>query len=476
MAFSRAQYDVVLVSPPASVVREHWDKPDFPAIGVAYIGHFLERRRGIAPAIIDGKLSRLDVPETVRQIAALAPRIVGLSAMTHEITTAHEIATRLKEELPAAHVVLGGFHGTALPERTLREFASFDFVVVGEGEVAFAELVDRLLSGRPAGRIPGVACLDDGRFVDQGRGVVPGSLDHLGTPGWHLFDPEVMRQYCRLLPLMSQRGCPFECNFCSRPYGRTLRKRDPETICDEIEAGRSAYGVDRFTFFDETFTVDPGHVEGICSGLVERGLGGAIRWSAMVHANTVRAGTLAAMKAAGCDFLYFGVESGNADTIRRMKKGITKARILRCAGLLRDAKIPFGAMFILGHPDETRRTIFDTLLFAVRIGSAHTVFGIMVPYPGTEIWDMALRGEGGYAPVSPRWEDYNKQIGNALRLKRIGRRELELYQMIGYLAVDLSRLRIGSMVSSAVKHRARIAFALRKVFGPARRIESRAGS
>lgn len=463
MAFQKSQYDVVLINPPARVVREHYDEPDYPAIGIAYIGNYLETHGGIAPAIIDGKLGRLTVAETVSRAAMLRPKVVGLTSMTHMIAVTAQIAEELKCALPDVTVVLGGFHGSFLPERTLQEFPVFDYIVVGEGEMAFTELVGKLLSDGEVGDIPGLCYRRNGQAITNGRGAIPETLDELGEPGWHLFDPEAIEEHCVTLPIMSQRGCPFSCNFCSRPYGQMVRQRSPARVVDEIEASFKRHAVKKYAFYDETFTVVKDHVRGICRHLAERGLSSDIEWESMVHANTVNKALIQTMKNAGCTYLGFGVESGHEDIIKAMKKGVTKERILKAAKIFKEVGVRFGAYFILGHPNESHRSLVDTIRFAVRLNADITAFGIMVPYPGTEVWELAQRGEGGYQKLSLDWEDYNKQVSSAVELRRISRRKLKIFQLAAYLSVYLFHMRFRAMGRAIVANPDRLKYILASI-------------
>ena len=282
MAFEKNQYDVVLFQPPAEVVREHHDTPPYPHIGIAYVGGYLEEHAGITPALVDGKLSRHTVQDTIDVIVALKPKLLGITAKTHEVLTAIRIATEVKKALGELTIVLGGFHGSFLPERSLSEFPVVDYVVVGEGELAFIDVVKAVLGGKSAAGIPGVAYREDGKPVLNGRGTIPDTLDELGAPAYHLFDPQVMKDHCTALAIMSQRGCPFECNFCSRPYGRTVRARSPEAVAQEFATGLQDFGVTEYHFFDETFTVKKSHVTGICDALIERDLARRVKWRSMV--------------------------------------------------------------------------------------------------------------------------------------------------------------------------------------------------
>lgn len=449
--------EVVLLNPPAEVMREEvYDAPRYPAIGIGYIAGYLWHKTGIRPHVIDGKLGRRSVLQVIQQIASLRPKILGISAMTHIIVTAAKIAREVKAASPETTVVVGGFHASFLPERTLREFPEFDFLVVGEGEIAFSKLVTALLAGEPYETIPGVALRKNGEIKLNGRGEIPDHLDELGIPAWELFPEEDLNRYATLYPIMSQRGCPFHCNFCSRPYGNAVRIRSVEHVIDEIARNISEFGASEVSFYDETFTVNRNYVSQLCDAMIARGIHRQVKWTSMVHANTIDLDLLTKMREGGCHYLGFGVESGHDDIIAAMKKGITKGRILRAAQMIRESKIRWGAYFIFGHPFETRESCKATIDLAVKLNADVTSFGVMVPYPGTEIWEMAIRGQGGYKIISDRWEDFNKQIGNALELGNIPRKVLEQFQLEGYLKTYLYNGRFLEMFRVIFQHRRRL--------------------
>ena len=146
MAFEKKQYDVVLIEPPNKYLVERWDQPNYPAIGVAYIGNYLKKNTNITPAIIDGKLGRKTVQKTIDEAIALKPKIVGISGMTHKVNIAAFISSEIKKKLPNTITVLGGFHATFLPAKTLKEFPTFDYVSVGESEVAWSKFANAILN------------------------------------------------------------------------------------------------------------------------------------------------------------------------------------------------------------------------------------------------------------------------------------------------------------------------------------------
>ena len=466
MSFPESQYDVVLLYPPAEIVREQWDEPNFPAIGIAYIGNYLEQKGGITPALIDGRLSRFSVQDTINQIVSLKPKILGISAMTHMVLTAEKIIAEVKKEIPDIKIVLGSFHASFLPERTMQEFPQVDFIVVGEGELAFLDLVNSLLDNKDYENIKGIGFRKEDQVIINGTADVPATLDELGEPGWHLFDQEIIRRYVTLLPVMGQRGCPFGCNFCSRPYGKLVRQRTPELIVDEIYKNSERYGIDIIRFEDETFSVDRRHTVELCKEFIKRKPLLDVAWSCLMHANTIDEEIIRQMKEAGCDFIGFGVESGDEEIIKNMNKGVTKERIIRARRLLKAGKLTTLAFFIIGHPHETRKSIWNSIKFMVELNAEETAIGILVPYPGTETWDLAREGQGGYKKLSDDWSDYNKQIGNAVELQGISRKEMEFYQLLGYFLVYFLNFRFVSMSKQILKQSSLISNIILKIVRP----------
>jgi len=466
LSFAESQYDVVLLYPPAEQIVEIYDVPEFPNIGIAYVGHYLETHGSVTPACIDARMSRLSIDETVERIVALSPRVLGIGAMTPMVLAAAEIAARVKERLPELRTVLGGFHATFLPERSLDEFSAFDYVAVGESELSFCELVRRLLAGETCEDIPGIWCRTSFGLAKNGRGTIPPTLDELGEPGWHLFDPADMVEYCSTLPVMGVRGCPFACNFCSRPYGRKVRKRTPSLIVDEIARNSERFEVKQLHFYDETFSVDHRHTAELCRDMVAREL--QVTWTCTVHANTVDLDLAGLMKDAGCSHVGYGVESGDPEILKAMGKGVDQERIERARRILKEAGITTMAFFIFGHPNETRRSIWRTIRFAVRLNPDVAAIGILVPYPGTDTWELAIRGEGGYRKLSPDWRDYNKQLGNAVELEAVPRREVEFYQLLAYVLIYLCNGRIRDLFTMARQHASLAGSILLKVLLPKR--------
>jgi len=425
---------VLLINPPPYQRVDAYDTPNFTRHGLACLAAKL-RADGLGEVeIVDGKFERLSYEEIQERVRRFAPDIVGLTAFTNEIKPAAQVALTVKALSPSIITVIGGVHATVLPERTLAEFPAFDCVVVGEGELTFAELVAALDHGTPLAGIPGL-CFRDGdgtvRTPERERTV---DLDTFPLPAWDLL-PRSPRYL-----FMTQRGCAYRCTFCANPNGRTVRTRSVDHVLAELEV-IIARGGEELYVGDELFSANRERTHRLLDAMIAAGIGRKLRWSAQTHVNLVDRDLFAKMKAAGCFICGLGIETGDPDIMRRMKKGSTMERVLTARNAARQAGLPIEGLMIIGHPYETWESAMRTIDFTVRLNPERPIVGVMVPYPGTEVAAMAARGEGGYRLLSTDWNDYSKQIGNALAFENLSRRDLEVLQMLAYVKVFIGNRR-----------------------------------
>lgn len=429
---------VLLINSPSLVAKEkHYERPRYPRLSIAYLAGYV-REQGIACHAVDAKYEAMSLDAVIARAVALQPRIVGLTAMTPEIHEAAETAAGIKSVLPGATVIIGGPHVTALPEETLREFPVFDIAVIGEGEYALVELARRI--DDPVG-IPGTVCRT-GETLQHIPGQAPArDLDEITFPAWDQFSPS------KVYPIIATRGCPFNCIFCMRVSGKRVRWRSPGHIVAEIEALIDQYGIDRIVFHDETFGLDKKWAHNLLDLLIEKSINRKLTWEATTRVDIADIDIYRKMKKAGCAWLAFGVESGNPRILKQSKKGITLEQATRAVAMARQAGLSLGSLFIIGHPNETRQTIQDTIDFAARLDTDTVSCGLMVPYPGTEVAEIVRRGEGNYRVLTQDWRDYNKQIGNVLEFTDISRKELEYCQLKLYLKFFVRYFRVRKIVA-----------------------------
>lgn len=450
--------NVSLILPPAERIAEQKDTPRYQHVGLGYLAAMLENK-GQNVLVIDAKLQRLNFERTVNEVVSFSPDMVGITAMTHEIDMAGRLATRIKEMVPSAFVVIGGVHVTALPIQTLREYQAFDAGVMGEGEYVLIDIIERLKEKNfDFSNLKGVV-------YRKGRDILLSeplerieNLDNIPFPAWHQFS--LASEYI----MITARGCPFSCIFCMQASGKKVRQRSAENVVDEIERVVTERPPVRFRFYDETFTLDETRVHRICDLIVRRGLHNRIRWSVTTRVDSINAELLLKMKSAGCDHIEFGVESGDQEILDQIKKNITLEQAEETVGCAKRLGFHTEGAFILGHPHETVKTAYKTLYFASKLNPDIVQLGIMVPYPGTEVARMASEGRGGYKIISSKWSDYNKQLGNALELETLSRSDLEVLQLVGYLKLFVYNKRFRDFIKFAWNYRREMFSFLRNHF------------
>lgn len=448
--------NIALVNPPPPRIIEYGDAPDNPHLGLGYIAAFV-RSKNIECAVIDAKFEAVGLEEVQSRLYRQKPDVVGITAMTHEITQADKVARIVKQISPQTITVVGGPHTTALPGQTLAEFPSFDIAVFGEGEHTFFELITTI---EKQGSLEGVRGIGyrkaNGVQLNEPREPIK-DLDELPFPAWDLFPKSTA------YPVTTTRGCPFRCNFCMRVSGNRVRKRSPQKIVEELQIDIDVYNARFIHVSDEAFTVDKKYAHEILDLLIGKGLHKKISWVASTRVDLVDYDLLKKIKAAGCGWLAFGVESGNKEILKASKKGITLEQATKAIKMAKEVGLKTGSYFILGHPFETRKTAQDTIKFATKLNTDTVTFGIMVPYPGTEIYEMAKRGEGGYKIISTDWADYNKTIGNSLELETLGRKELERLELLAYLRFYLFNYRFLDLAKLFLSQRRVVLTAIKKL-------------
>lgn len=440
---------VLLINPPPFKILEPWyDAPDFPRLGLASLAAYLRRNMPVEIMIIDAKLERETFTGVVKRGTAFSPDVVGLTAFTNEIEPAAHLARMLKAELPEAIFVIGGVHITALPVATLEEFESFDVGVVGEGEVTFLDLCRRLGAHASFTDVPGLVFRNGPSIVKTKPREKILDLDTIPLPAYDLFPR------ARYYWVMSQRGCPFTCSYCFNPNGRLPRQRSVAHVMAEIRMILDDLSAKEFRFADELFSANIPRTHELLDAMIAARVPGRSRFWVETHVAFVNAGLFRHLKKAGCFRVGMGIESGDEATLAKMHKGTNKTMIERAFLEAREAGIDTESFFILGHPGESWASMKKTISFAAKLNPTLPIFGVMVPYPGTEIGRLAAAKHKGYELHSLNWSDLNKQIGGGLSFGNLRRWQIELLQIFGYVTVFVRNRRWRSLLKFLWQYRA----------------------
>jgi len=356
-------------------------------LGLGYIAAVL-RRGGHDVVLLDPEAERMPLHLLEKRLKSEDPDIIGIACSTPNFSLSKKIAAMAKKATDAK-VSLGGIHASALKGRILEDCRDFDYVVYGEGEYSMLELAD----GRELSRIKGLIFRRGGKIVENPPRRVIEDIDSLPYPARDLvnmenYSPSVYVDIGkRSATMITSRGCPSMCTFCAShlTQGRMFRPHSPEYVIGEMKHLIDTYGIEHLVIQDDTFTMDNERAKKICRMMVENKLN--VSWYCFSRVNTMSRSLIAAMKKAGCYSIGYGVESASEDILRNIKKGITPDQVRRAFYLSKEFNIRILAFFMFGNPGETRDTIMKTIEFAKELNPELAFFNLLVPYPGTEIYN-----------------------------------------------------------------------------------------
>jgi len=241
--------------------------------------------------------------------------------------------------------------------------------------------------------------------------------------------------------MITGRGCPYKCAFCMQVLGHQVRRRSSEGIVDEMEQAAGRYGAHTIYFADEIFLFNDEHTMRTMELIRRKGLHRRLRWRCCTRVNIINEKLLAAARGSGCYSLELGIESGNDAILKEIGKNITVAQIRNAIQMIKKAGIRTEANYIIGHPGETESTIRQTISLAANLNTDTAAIGLITPYPGTRIFEMALKGEGGYRLLDKNWSSFDKYGGRSMELDRIPLRKLRMYQRMGLVYFYVRNLR-----------------------------------
>jgi anaerobic magnesium-protoporphyrin IX monomethyl ester cyclase len=381
---------VTLVNPPyPPSVHSH---PPFIPLGIAYLGAVAEKE-GHEVTVIDCQAEKLNYEAFRERITRTPSDVIGVTATTLLYKSAMKLINIAKQAHPQAVTVLGGSHGTFWDENALNEYPSLDMVVRREGEITFAELLNKLQAKASYNGVLGVSFRNkQGKTVRNEDRSFLEDLDSLPFPAHHLLPLDTLKRMGKVLfPLITSRGCVFWCDFCStvRMFGRGYRWRSPKNVVDEMELIHNKYGVNQFTFYDDAFTVNRERAMKICDELQARKLD--LIWDCGTRVDMVDRELLKIMHDAGCIAVWLGVESGSEVILDAMNKGIKLDQTRSAYKTAHEVGLMTIANVVIGFPGETEQTAKATINFVKELNPDDVGFYVATPYPGTPMYEQVKK-------------------------------------------------------------------------------------
>jgi anaerobic magnesium-protoporphyrin IX monomethyl ester cyclase len=379
----------------------------FIPLGIGYLAAFLENN-GFTVDVIDCQVLNLTQSELESEFKRLQPDLVGVTSATLTYEPALEIVRTAKKACPNCLTVLGGPHVTVMDEQTISESPETDVVVRGEGEQTLLELAHLASNSnlKNLEEVAGITFRKNGQaFRTNDRPFIQ-DIDTLSYPDLKHFELSRYRILGKTyLPIITSRGCPFQCAFClsSQMCGRGFRARSPRKVIEELEWLRDEYGADAITFYDDTFTFDISRTRAICEEMKNRKF--VTPWDCRTRVDRVTKEVLAKLRNANCQLIHFGVESGSQKMLNAMKKGTTVEQNERAIKWAKEVGILVAISVIIGYPGETPDMVKQTTDFIRRTEPDYVYMCEAVPYPGTELYNLVK--DLGWE-LSSKWSQYHE--------------------------------------------------------------------
>lgn len=397
------------------------DENHTPQLGPLYLLAVLEQH-GFEGRLFDARIDR----RAFSRLLDFKPEVVGVSAVTPGYWGGLSAARKLKERLPGVPIVFGGPHPSSLPREVAAESA-VDYVLVGEGEKTFPDLCRRLRDRETSPaflrEVKNLVFKEGPEIISTDRLPYLSSenLDALPWPAFHRMDLDtyfagtqahgLFKRGKRVLPLMSTRGCPFYCTFCCRVMGGTMRSRSLDSVMAEVGFLVETYGIDELYFEDDNFTVQRDRALEILGRLAAHKPPLYLKFANGMRADLVDQEILAAMKKARVYSLSFGIESGCAATLSKMKKRLDLHKARESVLLAKSMGFLVGANCIIGYPGETTSDVEESLGFFFSLPLDSMAIVNLVPFPGTEAREVCER-QGWLTPEAGNWDNYFFSLNN----------------------------------------------------------------
>ena len=367
-----------------------------PSLSLLYVAAVCEQH-GHEVQFIDVTAMRLSREDVMSRMKHFGPDLVGLTIYTSHFHWAKEWIAHVKENIPNVRIMVGGVHATMFYWQTAKFIPQVDYVVVGEAEVVLPELLEKLEKGDSLEDVKGVVYHENGEVKFHGVPAPCEDLDKVPFPARHMIPNEVYFNFIsrrkNFTIFNTSRHCPFRCIFCEAGRQR-WRARSAKNVVDEMEHCLVNFDIHEIDIFDSSFTVNKQRVLEICSEIRKRALHKEIIWVARSRVDTIDEEMLVSMGDAGCYRIFYGIESGDYEVLKKLRKAADLEQIEKTICLTDKLGISAFGYFLIGSPGETHATARCSIDFAKRLPLDFMIINRLTAYPGTELYRKYYLGAG----------------------------------------------------------------------------------
>jgi len=405
-------HKVLLIHPP----KIGQNKEKYPPMGITMLASML-RNKGFKSFLYDANVENGDPYENISELITHENiDTIGLSFTSNLARSAYKFADWLKQRYPSIPIVTGGYHPTVMPDECAG-YPSIDYVVVGEGEVTFPLLLEKIHENGVPSDIEGLRFEHNGKIVNTGSRTLISNVDDVPFPAYDLLkinkysSPSSTRK--PFVTFIRSRGCPFKCTFCGVDaiFTHRFRCQSPERTLEEILFLIKQFKVREILFKDSDFLIRRNNVVGLCELLIDKQLD--LIWSCNARVDKVDKDILKLMKRAGCNQITFGIESGSQKMLYTLKKDFTVEQAIEGVRAAKEQGIDCVGNFIIGTPGEDSESINETIQLAKNLDLDYASFHFLTAFPGSPLYEQAI--EQGWL-LNNRETDYESCNMNASKL------------------------------------------------------------
>lgn len=391
--------DIILINPPYTLIdgvsKKLYKKRGFlfnlPPLGLGYLASAIEKN-GYKTKILDCSASSLDMQGAFEIIEAEKPSIIGISVTTLTLKASFSFINFLKKNgIKKNQIIIGGPHVTM--DLRVVEKMDLSFGMMGEAEESLIQFLDFYLKGKSKIElVDGLIYKDNGR-LQTNKIQLKNNIDTLPFPARHLFYNDNYFYpvlHGKPTSLITSRGCPFNCSFCSSSsVRRKYRERSVENVIAEIKEIVNKFNMNFIEFVDDIFTFNYNRTLKLCEEILKNNI--KIFWGCQTRADFVDKNLLEVMYKSGCRKITFGLESGSEAVRKKIGKKFSDNVIEDAIKLCKDIGIYTLVNIILGHPEESKKDIIKSIRFITKLHPDFAIFNPLLILPDSPLYDLAVK-------------------------------------------------------------------------------------